>query len=264
MLTKLLFVDNDPLLTQQMTEEFNKEIQSQEYEILFTRSGEEALEIIQNDNEQEIKFLLTEKTLLHSQIDGLGLIKNLINKRRAIRTFLISESVDIEVYSSLINGLFLAFLTKPCNPSELKFLILEALKQPENINKKTPKVRFDTLTKLANNLPSKQKETLIRDLIKSLEQDELLALDGDMPDMIRQQIEVNAKNIRKKEELLQKVRSGKIDSNSPLELPQGHFIEEKYIRRDGKIFGPYYYLRWRGGGKLQTKYLGKIDPRKGR
>ena len=39
--------------------------------------------------------------------------------------------------------------------------------------------------------------------------------------------------------------------------PSG-WIEYKYISRGGKRWGPYEYLRWREGGRLRSKYLGKV------
>ena len=36
-----------------------------------------------------------------------------------------------------------------------------------------------------------------------------------------------------------------------------HWLEEKWIKRGDKHHGPYLYIRWRDGGKLRSKYLGK-------
>lgn len=38
----------------------------------------------------------------------------------------------------------------------------------------------------------------------------------------------------------------------------GGTIEEKFFSRNGKTYGPYRYLRFREGGKLRSKYLGKV------
>lgn len=37
----------------------------------------------------------------------------------------------------------------------------------------------------------------------------------------------------------------------------GHYYEEKYIKRNGKLYGPYLYERWEEGGRLRSKYVGK-------
>lgn len=36
-----------------------------------------------------------------------------------------------------------------------------------------------------------------------------------------------------------------------------HWVEEKFIERQGKRYGPYLYKRWRENGRLKSRYLGK-------
>ena len=38
-------------------------------------------------------------------------------------------------------------------------------------------------------------------------------------------------------------------------------VYEKYIRRGGKVFGPYYYESYREGGKIKKRYLGTSSPK---
>lgn len=35
------------------------------------------------------------------------------------------------------------------------------------------------------------------------------------------------------------------------------WIESRYVKRRGKVYGPYRIRRWREGGKLRSQYLGK-------
>jgi hypothetical protein len=35
------------------------------------------------------------------------------------------------------------------------------------------------------------------------------------------------------------------------------WIELRYVKRNGKVYGPYRYRRWREGGRLRSRYLGK-------
>ncbi|MCU0525167.1 MAG: hypothetical protein MUF72_10110 [Elainella sp. Prado103] len=37
----------------------------------------------------------------------------------------------------------------------------------------------------------------------------------------------------------------------------GSWVEAKYIKRGKELCGPYLYQRWREGGKLRSRYLGK-------
>ena len=41
-------------------------------------------------------------------------------------------------------------------------------------------------------------------------------------------------------------------------------VYEKYIRRGGKVFGPYYYESYRENGKIKKRYLGTELSRKRR
>lgn len=261
---KLLFVDDEQAFEQAIKQRFRKETKSGEYEIIFVRSGEEALEAIEQDKEHAIDLLLTDLKMPAAELEGFQLIRTLREKGIQLKTIVISAYGDMENYKQALRENVLLFLTKPIEILELKSLIEEALSKPEKVDITSKKVRFNTLSKLVNELPSKQKEKLIYYLIESLEQEELKHLQEQIPDKLQDQIESNQRKIEEKERLIDKLRRGEIDPNLPLELLEGHFIEEKYIPREGKTFGPYYYLRWWEDGRLKTKYLGKSDPRKSR
>lgn len=37
------------------------------------------------------------------------------------------------------------------------------------------------------------------------------------------------------------------------------WIELRYVKRRGKVYGPYRYRRWREGGRMRSRYLGKAN-----
>jgi|GEM_PF-6003810 len=37
------------------------------------------------------------------------------------------------------------------------------------------------------------------------------------------------------------------------------WIELRYVKRNGKVYGPYRVRRWREGGRLRSRYLGKAQ-----
>lgn len=49
------------------------------------------------------------------------------------------------------------------------------------------------------------------------------------------------------------------DQDNPQAKPaRGHWREKKWIPgRNGKLYGPYWYERWRENGRCRSKYLGK-------
>lgn len=259
---KLLFVDDEQVFEQAIKQRFRKETKSGEYEIIFVRSGEEALKAIEQDREHEIDLLLTDLKMPAAELEGFQLIRTLREKGIQLKTIVISAYGDMENYRQALRENVLLFLTKPIEILDLKPIIEEALNKPDKVDVTSKKVRFNTLSKLVNELPSKQKEKLIYYLIESLEQEELERLQEQIPSLLQNQIESNQRRQEEKARLIDKLRQGEIDPNLPLELLEGHFIEEKYIPREGKNFGPYYYLRWWEDGRLKTKYLGKRDPRK--
>jgi len=47
------------------------------------------------------------------------------------------------------------------------------------------------------------------------------------------------------------------DKNDPM---RGKWLEQKMIPINGKLYGPYWYLRWRDGQRTRSRYLGKQHP----
>ncbi len=261
MASKLLFVDDELAFEQAIKQRFRKEIKSGEYEIIFARSGEEALNAIDIARNHQIDLLLTDLKMPAAQIDGFQLLRTLHEKDIYLKTIIISAYGDMENYQQALRENVLLFLTKPIEIINLKPLIEEALKKEEPKTVTPKKVGFKPIYRIFKELPSLRRIKLIERLIEHLDLEELESLQQQLPDKLNHQLEFVRKTKEQKELLMTKLRQGEIDENAPIELVEGHFIEEKYIPKDGKKFGPYYYLRWWEDGRLKTKYLGKIDPR---
>ncbi|MEG3437746.1 response regulator [Pannus brasiliensis CCIBt3594] len=259
---KLLFVDDELDFERAILQRFRQEIRSGEYEIIFVHSGEEALEAIEADRNHEIELLITDLKMPAARLDGFGLIGALRDRGISLKTLIVSAYGDVENYQNAIREDVLLFLTKPINILELKPLIEEALKRPESIGTSSRKVRLNTLQRVIKELPSGQKGKLIENLLESLDLEDLERLREELPDRLNERIEAARKREEEKQILVSKIKNGEIDVNTPLEILDGAYIEEKYIPKDGKTFGPYYYLRWWEEGRLKNKYLGKKDPRK--
>ncbi len=259
---KLLFVDDESDFERAIRQCFRKEIKSGEYEIIFVHSGEEALEIIDSDRASEIELLVTDLKMPAARIDGFGLIRALRDRGIHLKTLIVSAYGDMENYKNAIREEVILFLTKPINILELKPLVEEALKRRESIGTSSRKVRLNTLRRVIKELPSKQKGRIIENLLETLELEDLEQLREKLPGELNEQIDIARKREEEKKALIAKIKNGEIDVNTPLGILEGAYIEEKFIPKDGKTFGPYYYLRWWEDGKLKNKYLGKKDPRK--
>lgn len=261
MASKLLFVDDELVFEQAIKQRFRKEIKSGEYEIIFARSGEQALKAIDIAQNHQIDLLLTDLKMPAAQIDGFQLIRTLHKKEIYLKTIVISAYGDMLNYKQALRENVLLFLQKPIDIINLKLLIEEALKKEEVINVSSEEIGLKPIYRILKQLPSPKRIKLIERLIEHLELEELESLQQQLPQQLNHQLEIVRKKREERELLKAKLRQGEIDENTPIELVEGYFIEEKYIPKDGKKFGPYYYLRWREDGKLKNKYLGKTDPR---
>ena len=260
MASKLLFVDDELAFEQAIKQRFRKEIKSGEYEIIFTHSGEEALNAIDLAQNHQIDLLLTDLKMPAAQIDGFQLLRTLHEKDIYLKTIVISAYGDMENYQQALRENVLLFLPKPIEIMNLKPLIEEALNRQETIDITPQKVGFKPIYQIFKKLPSRRKIKLIERLIEHLDLEDLEALQEQLPDKLTHQLAIVRKTKEEKDALMAKLKEGKIDEND-LELLEGYIIEKKYIPKDGKKFGPYYYLRWWEDGRLKNKYLGKTDPR---
>lgn len=262
-MVKLLVVDDEIDFGKAIQSLFNQEIETGKYEILYAQNGQEALELIEADRDKDIDLILADLKMPIDQIDGFSLMRILKEKNIYIKTIVISAFATADNYRQAIREQVLFFLAKPLEDLRiLKPLVEEALTCSSRFDKDSRKVRFNTVLKAANNLPSRQKENLFYKLAEHLEIKEIERLQRKFPLILKKQEEKARKRQEEKELLIEKQRSGELDSNIPFEVLEGHYIEQRYIKRDnGEAHGPYYYLRWREDGHLMSRYLGKTDPR---
>jgi YesN/AraC family two-component response regulator len=262
-MVKLLVLDDEIDFGKAIQSLFYQEVTAGKYEIIYAQNGQEALEIVELDRGCEIDLILADLKMPADKIDGFTFMKTLHERQIYIKTIVISAYATVENYRQAIQEQVLFFLSKPLEDLKiLKPLVEEALNCSSQFDKETRKVRFNTILKAANSLPSRQKEKLFYKLAEKLEIESIKRLQKKMPDLLEKQEERAKKRQEEKELLIEKQRSGELDSNIPLELLEGNYIEERYIKRkNGDVHGPYYYLRWREDGQLMSRYLGKKDPR---
>jgi YesN/AraC family two-component response regulator len=262
-MVKLLVVDDEIDFGKAIQSLFYKEIKAGKYEILYAQNGQEALELIEADRDKDIDLILADLKMPIDKIDGFTLMRILNEKNIYIKTIVISAFATVENYRQAIREQVLFFLSKPLEDLRiLKPLVEEALNCSSRFDKETRKVRFNTILKAAKNLPSRQKEKLFYKLAENLEIEEIKRLQNKLPEILKKQEEQARKRQKEKELLIEKQRLGELNPNIPFELLEGHYIEERYIKRhNGDVHGPYYYLRWREDGQLMSRYLGKKDPR---
>lgn len=283
---KLLFVDDEIEFEKAIKQKFRKEIQSGEYEIVFTQNGETALETIEKN--KDIDLLLTDLKMPAAQIQGAELIKKLDKKNISIKTIVISAYKDIPEYTEEVKKKVAAFISKPFQMKNLRETINRLLNNNNNNNSNVNKelINIRSLSGIARELPLERQIKLITYLIKNLDLKSLEKLEAktpdilndkikktkiileklekELPNILKYQIEINREREEKRDELIRDIKQGKINPDILTSVFGNYEILEKYIPQDGNYYGPYYYFRWWSSEKkqLETRYLGKIDPRR--
>jgi YesN/AraC family two-component response regulator len=261
---KLLFVDDEPIFKRTIKQYFKNFVKSSEYEILFADSGETALETIEQNN--DIDLLLTDLKMPAAKIQGVELIKTLHKQNIDLKTVVISVYGDSPQYTESIKEDVDLFITKPFEIMDLQDVIGKILGNTDHqFNDTDTKVNNNTnntIVDLTKEFSSQQKIQLIKQLIKNLSLESLEIIEDDISSNLKEKIKINKEIKEKREILIEQIKKGEISPNTCFDVLDKCEILEKYIPKDGKYFGPYYYLRWWNSEKkkIENRYLGKNLP----
>jgi sigma-B regulation protein RsbU (phosphoserine phosphatase) len=120
----ILVVDDDPDLELIVTQKFRRQIRSGEFQFIFARSGEDALEKLR---ESVIDVILTDIKL--PGMDGLSLLSRLKTQYPLIRTVIISSYGDMRTIRRALNLGAFDFLTKPIDFDDLGITITKTIEE---------------------------------------------------------------------------------------------------------------------------------------
>jgi CheY-like chemotaxis protein len=257
MTIKLLIVEDETSQQQAFLSFFRKEIKAKEYELVFTKTGEEALEIITKDKEKKIDLLIADLRMPAAKINGWQLIKTLISQHINLKVIVVTAWGKLEDFTAEERKNIFFFLNrKESSLSKLKSLVEASLQLPEQLTIHSKRVGFNTLKKFSKDLPSRQKLQLIEDLIPYLKEKELRQLQNRSPELIHECLSQVAVKEQQKKWLIEKVQFGLFCLPIPIEDLDYFYIDSK--KKDS--YGPYYYLRYWWEGALRSTYLGKEPP----
>jgi signal transduction histidine kinase len=126
MITRLLFVDDDPEFQELIQQLFLSEGDSQEYELFFARSGQAALEQLRSSD--MIDIVLTD--LRMPGLSGFELLKQVqklrVHTNPVLTTIIISAYSDLENIRRAMNSGAFDFLTKPLDFADVRATIAKA------------------------------------------------------------------------------------------------------------------------------------------
>ena len=113
---KILIVDDEVDVEALITQKFRRKVRKGEWEMVFSRNGEEALQVLQEN--PNIDIVLSDINM--PKMDGLTLLQRIHDKKYNLRTIMVSAYSDIEnIRSAMNNGAF-DFITKPINFEDME------------------------------------------------------------------------------------------------------------------------------------------------
>ena len=116
---KILIVDDEVDIETLITQKFRRKVRREEWQMTFSRNGEEALKALKEN--PEIDIVLSDINM--PKMDGLTLLQKIREEDFDIRTIMVSAYSDIEnIRSAMNNGAF-DFITKPINFEDMEITI---------------------------------------------------------------------------------------------------------------------------------------------
>jgi CheY-like chemotaxis protein len=122
---KILIVDDEKDVEMLFRQKFRKEIKSGQIELVFAFSGQEALEILANDNPPEVVYVFSDINM--PGMTGLELLDQVKLRFPQINVSMISAYGDSENYNRAKESGAKEFFTKPIDFNSLKLEIEEML-----------------------------------------------------------------------------------------------------------------------------------------
>ena len=124
-LTKILVVDDEPLLRALINQKFHTKIDSNELSFIFADNGEEALAKLRDDH--EIGVVLTDIKM--EKMDGLTLLHHLSNEPRLYKVVVVSAYGDMSNIRKAMEEGASDFILKPFDLRDLEAALMNVVNQ---------------------------------------------------------------------------------------------------------------------------------------
>jgi CheY-like chemotaxis protein len=253
MTIKLLILEDLKKQQQYFLDFYKDEIETGTYELIFTQTGEEALEIINNDRQREIDLIIADLKLPAAKIDGWQFIKTLSKSSIDIKIIVITAWGKLENFSEQERKNIIYFIKRNTEEDDLELLkerIELVLEIPDHFTTESKKVRFNTLLKAAKDLPSKQKFKLINKLLGYLDLKELKAIEKQFPSWIENYRNAAIERDRVRKWLIEKEKTGELKFQIPVSELDYFYLDIKPRDRS-----TYCDVRYWHEGRLCSAYV---------
>jgi YesN/AraC family two-component response regulator len=117
-MTKILIVDDERDVETLFRQKFRKEVRNGDIELAFAFSGDEALQILSDDDPPEVVYVFSDINM--PGMTGLELLKKVKDKFPKINVSMISAYGDSENYQKAMSSGAKEFFTKPIDFDSLK------------------------------------------------------------------------------------------------------------------------------------------------
>ena len=124
----IVCVDDEPIVLESLKEQLKRQF-GEDYYIEVAESGEEALEIVQELQEDEIEIALIISDQIMPEMKGDELLKKVHNQLPQTLKILLTGQATAEAVGSAVNDANLyRYISKPWNEQDLSFTVMEAIK----------------------------------------------------------------------------------------------------------------------------------------
>jgi DNA-binding NtrC family response regulator len=124
-MTKILIVDDERDVETLFRQKFRKEVRSGVLELVFAFSGDEALQILSEDEPPEVVYVFSDINM--PGMTGLELLKKIKDRSPMISVSMISAYGDADNYQKAMSSGAKEFFTKPIDFDSLKREILDLI-----------------------------------------------------------------------------------------------------------------------------------------
>jgi adenylate cyclase len=144
MKSKIMIVDDENDFEQLIRQKFRRQIREKEYEFVFAKNGQEALDLLDIHSDIDIVFSDINMPIM----DGLTLLTKLNEKNPLLKTVIVSAYGDMENIRMAMNRGAFDFICKPIVFEDLDMTLLKTLKYVAQIKETVKAIKENNILRM--------------------------------------------------------------------------------------------------------------------